>query len=38
MSDTNLKNALEIMASRMGEYTSQSEWFVITQERINDFA
>ena len=38
MSDTNLKNALEIMASRIGEQTSQSEWFEITQERINDFA
>lgn len=38
MSDANLKNALEIMTSRIGEQTSQSEWFEITQERINDFA
>ena len=38
MSDANLKNALEIMTSRIGEQTSQSEWFEITQGRINDFA
>jgi len=38
MSDANLKNALEIMTSRIGEQTSQSEWFEITQGRINEFA
>ena len=37
MSDANLKNALEIMTSRIGEQTSQSEWFEITQGRINEF-
>ena len=38
MSDANLKNALELMRGRIGEQTSQSDWFEITQQRINDFA
>jgi len=38
MSDETLQTALEVMTSRIGEQTSQSEWFEITQERINDFA
>lgn len=38
MSDANLKNALELMSARIGEQTSQSDWFEITQQRINDFA
>lgn len=33
-----LDNAFEIMTSRIGEQTSQSEWFEVTQDRINDFA
>ena len=37
MSDA-LQNAYEIMNNRIGEQTSQSEWFEITQDRINDFA
>ncbi len=37
MSDA-LQNAHEIMSARIGEQTSQSEWFEITQDRINDFA
>ena len=34
----NLENALKTMSSRVGEQTSQSEWFEITQQRINDYA
>ena len=37
MSDP-LQEAYEIMSDRIGEQTSQSEWFEITQDRINDFA
>ena len=37
MSDQ-LQNAFEILTGRIGEQTSQTEWFEITQERINDFA
>ena len=37
MSD-NLSKALEMMLSRVGEQTSQSEWFEVTQNRINDYA
>ena len=37
MSDA-LQNAFEIMQSRIGETMSQSEWFEITQDRINDYA
>lgn len=37
MSDA-LQKAFEIMSGRIGEQTSQSEWFEITQQRINDFA
>jgi acyl dehydratase len=37
MSDP-LQEAYEIMSSRIGEQTSQSEWFEITQDRINGFA
>ena len=33
-----LEKAYEIMKLRIGEQTSQSEWFEITQERVNDFA
>ncbi|MDH5738491.1 MAG: MaoC family dehydratase [Gammaproteobacteria bacterium] len=37
MSDA-LEKAYEIMKGRIGQMTSQSEWFEITQERINEFA
>ena len=33
-----LQNAYESLRGRIGEQTSQSQWFEITQERINDFA
>ncbi len=36
MSD--IENALETLTARIGESNSPSEWFEITQERINDFA
>ncbi|MYD42686.1 MAG: MaoC family dehydratase [Gammaproteobacteria bacterium] len=37
MSD-NLQNAYEILQGRIGESTPPSEWFEVSQERINDFA
>ncbi len=37
MSDA-LQKAFEVMTARIGEQTSQSEWFEITQDRVNDFA
>jgi len=37
MSDQ-LQDAFEILTGRIGEQTSQTEWFEITQERINNFA
>ena len=33
-----LEKACEIMTARIGQQTSQSDWFEVTQERINDFA
>lgn len=33
-----LQNGFEILQSRIGEQTSQSEWFEVTQQRINDYA
>jgi len=36
--ETNLKNAYEVMSARIGEERTPSEWFEITQERVNDFA
>ncbi len=33
-----LEQAYEVMQGRIGMVTSQTEWFEITQERINDFA
>ena len=38
MSEEALQKAYEVMQGRIGEQTSQSEWFEITQERVNDFA
>ena len=37
MSDA-LEKALETMTGRIGEQTSQSEWFEVTQQRVDDFA
>lgn len=36
MSD--IENALETLTARIGESNTPSEWFEITQDRINDFA
>ena len=33
-----LQKAYEIMQGRVGEMTLQSEWFEITQERVDDYA
>ncbi|NQV93649.1 MAG: MaoC family dehydratase [Sphingomonadales bacterium] len=38
MSNEALQAALEVMTSRIGEQTSRSQWFEISQQRINDFA
>jgi len=37
MSDA-LNSAYEVMTARIGEVTGRSEWFEVTQQRINDFA
>lgn len=37
MSD-NLQNAYEMLTARIGESSEPSEWFEVTQDRINDFA
>ena len=33
-----LEKAFELMQARVGEQTSQSEWFEITQDRVNAYA
>ena len=33
-----LEKAFELMQARIGEQTSQSEWFEITQDRVNAYA
>ena len=33
-----LEKAFEVMKARIGEQTSQTEWFEITQDRVNEFA
>ncbi len=33
-----LENAYQQLSARIGQQTSQSEWFEVTQERINQFA
>ena len=38
MSDEALQKAYDILTSRIGEQTSRTDWFEITQDRINDFA
>ena len=37
-SETNMAAALEILQGRIGESTSPTEWFEMTQDRINEFA
>ena len=38
MSEEALQKAYDVMTARIGEQTSQSDWFEITQDRVNDFA
>ncbi len=33
-----MQTAFEVMTSNIGQVTSQSDWFEVTQERINDYA
>jgi len=35
---TNLQNAFEIMSARIGEEREPTQWFEITQDRVNAFA
>ncbi|MCE2407570.1 MAG: dehydratase, partial [Pseudomonadales bacterium] len=37
MSD-NLQNAYETLSTRIGESSAPTDWFEVTQDRINDFA
>ena len=37
-SETNLNAALQALQSRIGQSNTASEWFEVTQERIDDFA
>ena len=37
-SETNMANALETLQGRIGESSPPTDWFEITQERIQDFA
>lgn len=36
--ETNLQNAFEVMTARIGEEREPTQWFEITQERVNAFA
>ncbi len=36
--ETNLRNAYETMTARIGEQREPTQWFEITQDRVNDFA
>ncbi|MEM7338264.1 MAG: MaoC family dehydratase [Actinomycetota bacterium] len=36
--ETNMANALETLQGRIGESTAPTDWFEMTQDRINDFA
>ena len=38
MSEENLQNALTTLQGRIGESTPPTDWFEISQERVNDFA
>ena len=37
-SETNMNSALAKLEARIGEINSSSDWFEITQERVNDYA
>jgi len=37
-SETNMANAVETLQGRIGDSSPPTDWFEITQERINDFA
>ena len=37
-SETNMNNALEQLHARIGEPNPSSDWFEITQDRVNDYA
>ncbi|MEL7158008.1 MAG: MaoC family dehydratase [Actinomycetota bacterium] len=37
-SETNMNNALATLQDRIGESTPPTDWFEVTQDRINDFA
>ena len=37
-SDTNLQNALKLLEARVGQADPASDWFEITQDRVNDYA
>jgi acyl dehydratase len=37
-SETNLTNALATLQDRIGESSAPTDWFEVTQDRINDFA
>jgi acyl dehydratase len=37
-SETNMHNALEILQQRLDQPNPSSDWFEITQERVNDYA
>jgi acyl dehydratase len=36
--ETNMANALEVLKGRIGQSGSPTDWFEVTQERINDYA
>ena len=38
MSEENMQNALETLKGRIGESTTPTDWFEMTQDRINEFA
>ena len=37
-SEAHMKNALQALQERIGESTPPTDWFEITQERVNDYA
>ena len=37
-SQTNMQNALEVLQQRLDQPNPSSDWFEITQERVNDYA
>ena len=37
-SETHIRNALQILQQKIGESTPPTDWFEITQDRVNDYA